>query len=55
MEKLFYDYAVDVYFSGHVHSYERTWPVYQGVVEPTYQNPRAVTKKLIFLDIILIN
>jgi hypothetical protein len=43
MEKLFYDYRVDVYFFGHIHSYERTWPVYQGIVEPTYQNPRATT------------
>jgi hypothetical protein len=43
MEKLFYDYQVDIYFSGHIHSYERTWPVYQGIVEPTYQNPRATT------------
>ncbi len=43
MEKLFYDYRVDVYFSGHIHSYERTWPVYQGIPEPTYQNPRATT------------
>jgi hypothetical protein len=41
MEKLFYDYSVDVYFSGHIHSYERTWPVYQGIPEPTYTNPRA--------------
>lgn len=44
IEKLFYDYRVDIYFSGHIHSYERTWPVYQGIVtEQTYQNPRATT------------
>jgi hypothetical protein len=27
MEDLFYNYGVDVYFSGHVHSYERDYPV----------------------------
>jgi hypothetical protein len=27
MEDLFYTYGVDVYFSGHVHSYERDVPV----------------------------
>lgn len=44
MEKLFYDYGVDVYFSGHVHSYERDAPVYQGVVdENSYVNPSATT------------
>ena len=43
MENLFYKYGVDVYFSGHIHSYERDYPVYQGVVEKTYNNPRATT------------
>lgn len=27
MEELFHKYGVDVYFSGHVHSYERDYPV----------------------------
>ena len=27
MEEMFYKYGVDVYFSGHVHSYERDYPV----------------------------
>ena len=44
MEKLFYKYNVDIYFTGHVHSYERTWPTYQGKVLSTdpktaYINP----------------
>jgi len=29
VEDLFYQYGVDVYFAGHVHSYERDLPVYQ--------------------------
>ena len=43
MEQLFYDYGVDIYFSGHVHSYERDYPVYQGIPEFSYDNPRATT------------
>lgn len=44
MEHLFYKYKVDIYFTGHVHSYERTWPTYQGKVLSTdpvtaYINP----------------
>ena len=44
MEDLFYKYKVDIYFIGHVHSYERTWPTYKGKVlstDPTtaYINP----------------
>lgn len=27
MEEMFYEYGVDIYFSGHVHSYERDYPV----------------------------
>ncbi len=47
MEDLFYKYGVDIYFSGHVHSYERDYPVYKGVTEPTYNNPRATTYVMI--------
>lgn len=47
MEELFYKYDVDVYFSGHQHSYERDFPVYQGVPEADYVNPRATTHFLI--------
>ncbi len=44
IEELFYKYNVDIYFTGHVHSYERTWPTYKGKVlstDPTtaYINP----------------
>ncbi len=44
MEELFYKYNVDIYFIGHVHSYERTWPTYKGTVLSTdpktaYINP----------------
>ena len=44
MEDLFYKYNVDIYFTGHVHSYERTWPTYKGEVLSTdpataYINP----------------
>jgi hypothetical protein len=39
MEELFYKYKVDIYFIGHVHSYERTWPTYQGKVLST--NPKT--------------
>lgn len=46
LDKLFYDNKVDVYFSGHMHVYERMFPVYQGhsntskSVDP-YANPTA--------------
>jgi hypothetical protein len=47
MEDLFYKYGVDVYFSGHVHSYERDLPVYKGVPEPDYVDAVATTHLLI--------
>jgi hypothetical protein len=47
MEELFHKYGVDVYFAGHVHSYERDYPVYQGRPELTYDNPEATTHVLI--------
>lgn len=48
LEQLFCEYGVDLHLYAHEHSYERLWPVYNGVVlngtanpsEP-YQNPRA--------------
>jgi hypothetical protein len=30
LENVLYDYEVDVMFTGHVHHYERDYPVYQG-------------------------
>lgn len=47
VEELFYKYGVDVYFTGHVHSYERNYPTYQATPETTYNNPRATTHLLI--------
>ena len=41
MEPLFYKYGVDVVLSGHVHTYERTTPIYNNAVDecgPTYLN-----------------
>ncbi len=32
LEDLFYQYGVDIVINGHVHSYERTFPVYKGAV-----------------------
>ena len=45
-ESLFHQYGVDVYFDGHVHGYERTYPVYQSEVfgentQNEYYNPPA--------------
>jgi hypothetical protein len=34
-------YGVDMYFAGHVHSYERQWPTYQGVPYTSYADPEA--------------
>lgn len=33
MESLFYQYGVDLVFNGHVHSYERSFPVYNNTVD----------------------
>ncbi|GAA6030978.1 hypothetical protein JCM8097_008966 [Rhodosporidiobolus ruineniae] len=41
-EQIFYDYEVDMYFNGHVHSYERFSPMFNGTVDPNgLNNPRA--------------
>ena len=46
LEKLLYDYGVDVVIWAHEHSYERLWPLYDyavrnGSYEDPYRNPRA--------------
>ena len=46
LDKLFYDNKVDVYFSGHMHVYERMFPVYDGHSNTSrthdpYDNPSA--------------
>ncbi|KAI5481098.1 acid phosphatase [Pseudohyphozyma bogoriensis] len=41
-EKIFFDYGVDVYVQGHVHTYERIGPIFNGTVDPNgLNNPRA--------------
>lgn len=39
VEDLFEKYGVDLYFSGHLHSYARSLPVYKSVPESSYNNP----------------
>ena len=41
METLFYTYNVNIVFSGHVHAYERTYPVYKN--ETDYYAPVYIT------------
>jgi predicted phosphodiesterase len=47
-EPLFHKYGVDLFFVGHVHSYERTFPVYQNHVNSTsYVNPQGLVEVVI--------
>lgn len=46
LEKLFYDYGVDLQIYGHVHTYERYFPmydykVYNGSLDEPYTNPNS--------------
>jgi hypothetical protein len=42
LEPLLAKYAVDFYFSGHTHHYERTWPTVRGAATAaSYDAPRA--------------
>ena len=42
LEDLFFEEGVDLYISGHRHSYERSWPLYRGkVFQHSYKNPKA--------------
>ncbi len=41
-EDIMYKNGVDLFFNGHVHGYERNWPVYKSEVEQkSYDNPRS--------------
>lgn len=41
-EQIFYDYEVDLYMNGHVHTYERMHPIFNGTIDPNgLNNPRA--------------
>jgi len=43
-EDLFHQFGVDLYFCGHVHAYERSWPVYKNqTVQKNYNNPKGLT------------
>lgn len=42
-EDIFYQYGVDLYFSGHSHVYERMAPIYRNTVDPNGVNNPAAT------------
>eukprot|EP01087_Luapelamoeba_hula_P023788 TRINITY_DN881_c0_g1_i4.p1 TRINITY_DN881_c0_g1~~TRINITY_DN881_c0_g1_i4.p1 ORF type:complete len:467 (+),score=57.41 TRINITY_DN881_c0_g1_i4:108-1403(+) len=43
IEEMLHKYKVDIFFCGHVHAYERTYPVYRNqTVSRSYNNPQAV-------------
>ena len=42
LEKVLYNYGVDFFFAGHMHSYERLWPTYrEQVLRRNYIEPKA--------------
>jgi len=42
-EELFHQFGVDMFLCGHVHAYERTWPVYRNqTVQKNYVNPKGL-------------
>ena len=42
LEKVLYNYGVDFFFAGHMHSYERLWPTYrEQVLQRNYIEPKA--------------
>ena len=47
IEPLLHEYHVDVLFTGHVHSYERDWPTYNGMVVRSYDKPGFTTHVMI--------
>jgi len=48
LEPLFSQFKVDLALFGHLHNYERTWPVYQGQVSArSYANPSATVHAVV--------
>eukprot|EP01087_Luapelamoeba_hula_P008112 TRINITY_DN2011_c0_g1_i1.p1 TRINITY_DN2011_c0_g1~~TRINITY_DN2011_c0_g1_i1.p1 ORF type:complete len:443 (+),score=71.85 TRINITY_DN2011_c0_g1_i1:1274-2602(+) len=42
-DEVLYKYKVDIFFCGHVHAYERTWPVYKNkTVTHSYDKPNGI-------------
>ena len=42
LEKVLYNYNVDFFFAGHMHSYERLWPTYrEQVLQKNYIEPKG--------------
>ena len=42
LEAVLYNYNVDFFFAGHMHSYERLWPTYrEQVLQKNYYKPRG--------------
>ncbi|KAI6189505.1 hypothetical protein M3Y97_00015700 [Aphelenchoides bicaudatus] len=51
IEKLLYDYGVDMYIGAHQHVYERFWPIYNKTVyngtDSPYTNPKAPVQLIV--------
>ena len=41
MEELLFKHGVDVYVNGHEHSWERTYPIYKGKFDQSYDSPKV--------------
>lgn len=41
MEEMFFKHGVDLYVNGHEHSWERTYPIYKGKFDASYDSPKA--------------
>ena len=41
LEKLFFEYGVDLFLNGHEHNYERNWPTYKGKSHQSNIDPKA--------------
>lgn len=43
VEDMFHQYNVDIYLCGHVHAYERHYPIYRNQYVKSYNNPTGLT------------